>query len=97
MWLGGKRDARLAVEARAYPPALPLNVEVRLNDNVVGTFQATEAWVTHELTLPARFFSDSPSVIELRYDHTAKPSQHEPDSKDERDLALRLDHITVSR
>jgi hypothetical protein len=97
VWLGGKRDARLSVEGRAYPPALPLSVEVRLNDNVVGTFQPTGAWGTQEVTLPARFFSDGPNVVEFRYDHTAQPSQHEPGSKDERELGLRLDRVTITR
>jgi phosphatidylinositol glycan class B len=97
VWLGGKRDARLAVEARAYPRALPLQVEVRLNDNVVGSFQPGAAWGTKEVVLPARFFSDAPSVIEFRYDRTAKPSDHEPGSHDERQLALRMDRVTIVR
>lgn len=97
VWLGGKRDARLRVEARAYPPALPLRVEVRLNDNVVGSFQPGAAWGAEEMPLPARFFSDGPSVVEFRYDHTAKPSAREPGSKDERELGLRLDRVTITR
>ena len=97
VWLGGKRDARLIVEARAYPWALPLHVEVRLNDNVVGSFQPGAAWGTEDVALPARFFSDDPSVVELRYDRTAKPSTHEPGSRDERELGLRLDRVTITR
>jgi len=97
VWLAGKRDARLSVEARAYPPALPMNVEVRLNDTPVGTFQPTAAWGTHELTLPARFFANGPSLVEFHYDRTAKPSQAEAGSQDERELALRVDRITISR
>jgi phosphatidylinositol glycan class B len=95
--LGGLHDARLTIEARAYPPALPLNVEVRLNDSVVGTFQPGAAWAVHDIVLPARLFAPGPSLVELRFDHTARPSQHEPGSTDARELALRVDRITVAR
>jgi hypothetical protein len=96
-WLSGTKDARLRIEARAYPPALPLSVEVRLNDNVAGAFQPTAEWGVYEVPLLAKFFSDSASVIEFRYDRVAKPSEHEPGSHDEREIALRWDRITIVR
>jgi hypothetical protein len=97
VWLNGQKEARLRIEARAYSPALPLSVEVRLNDNVVGAFQPTADWGVYEVPLDAKFFGNGASVIEFRYDRTAKPSEHEPGSHDERELAVRWDRITIVR
>ena len=97
VWLIGKEDARLRIEARAYAAALPLSVEVRLNDNVAGAFQPGAEWGAYEVPLLARFFGDGASVIEFRYDRVAKPSDHEPGSHDERELAVRWDRITIAR
>jgi len=97
VWLSGPKDARLRIEARAYPPTLPLSVEVRLNDNVVGAFQPTAEWSVYEVPLLAKFFGNGVSVLEFRYDRVAKPSEHEPGSHDERELAVRWDRITIVR
>jgi hypothetical protein len=97
VWLSGQHDAHLRIEARAYPPALPLSVEVRLNDNVAGAFQPSAEWGVYDVPLLARFFGEGASVIEFRYDRVAKPSEHEPGSHDERELAVRWDRITIVR
>ncbi len=98
VWLPGARDARLSVEARAYPPALPLEVEVLLNGQPIGKLEPTAHWQSHELTLPARLFSEEEaSIIELRFNHTARPLEHEAGSSDTRELALRVDRFTITR
>jgi hypothetical protein len=95
--LVGPKDARLSIETRAYGAALPLTVEVLLEGHGIGVFHPGASWRSHELTLPARFFADGQSVIELRFDHTARPQDHEPGSLDSRELALRVDRVVITR
>lgn len=97
VWLPGARDARLSIEARGYAPALPLGVEVLLEGQPVGKLSPGATWQSHELTLPARFFAQGESILELRFDRTASPRDHEPGSDDTRELALRVDRFTVTR
>ena len=78
------------------PDDLP-RVEVRLNDNVAGTFQPTAQWGVYEVPLLAKFFGSGANVIEFRYDRVAKPSEHDPGSHDERELAVRWDRVTIAR
>lgn len=97
VWLPGTRDARLSIEARAYGPALPLGVAVLLNDQAIGELSPGAGWQSHEITLPARLFGEGESTIELRFDRTARPSDHEPGSSDTRQLALRVDRFVLTR
>ncbi|MEY2930397.1 MAG: hypothetical protein RL033_1146 [Pseudomonadota bacterium] len=96
-WLAGPKDARLSIETRAYGAALPLAVEVLLEGHGIGVFHPGASWQSHELTLPARFFAAGQSVIELRFDRTARPQDHEPGSLDSRELALRVDRVLITR
>jgi hypothetical protein len=72
-------------------------VEVRLNGSVAGAFQPTAQWGVYEVPLLAKFFRSGANVIEFRYDRVAKPSEHEPGSQDERELAVRWDRVTIER
>jgi phosphatidylinositol glycan class B len=96
-WLGGKRDGRLVVEARAYAPALPVQVDVLLNDHPVGYFRPNEGWNSYEIALPVSLFAEAQSVIEFRFDRTARPSQHEAGSADERQISVRFDRVAIMR
>lgn len=97
VWLPGTRDARLSIEARAYAPALPLGVEVLLDGHPIAQLSPGAAWQSHDVTLPARFFSGGESIIELRFERTARPIDHEPGSGDTRELALRVDRFVLTR
>ncbi len=97
VWLAGQKDARMRIEARAYAPALPLNVEVRLNDNVAGAFQPSSEWGVYEVPLLAKFIASGANMIEFRYERVAKPSEHEPGSRDVRELAVQWDRVTIER
>jgi hypothetical protein len=63
----------------------------------IGQLSPGSAWQSHELSLPARFFGERESVIELRFGRTARPQEHEPGSLDTRELALRVDRIVITR
>jgi hypothetical protein len=73
------------VDVRGYAPALPVQVEVWLNEHPVGSFRPKESWNSYEVPLPARYFAENQSVIEFRFDRTARPAQHEVGSSDTRD------------
>ena len=96
-WLGGTRDARLALNVHGYAPALPVQVDVLLNEQLVGSFRPNESWNSYEVPLPARFFTETQSVIEFRFDRTARPAQHEVGSSDTRELAVRFDQVHIFR
>lgn len=88
---------RLELDVRAYPPALPVHVDVGVDGEHVGAFDATESWARHAVRLPAQITTEASSVIELRVDHTASPARREPGSSDRRELGLRVDRIEIVR
>lgn len=79
------------VVARAYRPVVPLTVSVSLNDHPAGTFTLGAEYAAHALLLPGQFLDPISNVVALSYDRTAKPSDHEPGSSDERALAAAYD------
>jgi phosphatidylinositol glycan class B len=96
--LSGDNPAQsLQVESKGYRPALPLEVTVFVNEQVAGSFSVSADWQTHEVPLSQSSFSKLGDIVEFRFDRTARPSQHEPGSRDERELAVRFDQIRVVR
>jgi GPI mannosyltransferase 3 len=95
--LFGTEDATLEVDVRAFAPALPLNVSVVLNGTLVGTFSPSSEWQTYAVPLKSALFTPKGDIIEFRFDRTARPSQHDPTSKDDRELALRFDRLRIIR
>jgi hypothetical protein len=89
------RDATVQIEARAYPPALPLEVSVLLDEQPVGSFRPTPDWHTYDIPLPERLFSAAGNVLELRFDKTVRPSERDPASADGRELAVRFDQVLI--
>ena len=85
------------VEGHAYAPAVPVKVELRLNGSNIGSFSPDAAWRVHELALPADHLRQGPNILELRFDRTARPKDHEAQSNDTRALALRVDSIALTR
>ncbi|HWO08017.1 MAG TPA: glycosyltransferase family 39 protein, partial [Polyangiaceae bacterium] len=88
---------RLELEARAYGPAMPVQVDVVVDGQRVGSFQPTDSWSRQSVPLVPLLVSEHPSSIELRFDHTARPARHEPGSSDERELALRVARLEIVR
>jgi hypothetical protein len=95
--LHGSKDVTLEVDARAYVPALPVNVNVTLNGRSVGSFSPHAEFETFSVPLPSALFSKSGDVIEFCFDRTARPSRHDRQSRDERELAVRFDELRIRR
>jgi hypothetical protein len=87
----------LTVTARAYGPALPVRVDVLVNDSPIGSFSPGADWQNYELPVPRSVFSESKSIVEFRFDHTARPRDHEAGSRDDRELAVRFDQLLIVR
>ena len=102
VWVTGETsasetEAHLRIEGHAYAPAVPVKVELRLNGSNIGSFSPDAAWRVHELALPADHLRQGPNILELRFDRTARPKDHEAQSNDTRALALRVDSIALTR
>ena len=86
----------LRIAARAFGPALPLNVEVAMNGKALGSVQPRADWSTLEVEVPESGVVRGVNLIELRYGRTVRPSVVNPASKDVRDLALRVDRVEMT-
>jgi hypothetical protein len=93
--LQGVKQPVLRLTAHGYAQALPISVSVHLNDERIGVFAAPESWQDISVPLPARDYSGTGEILSLDFDHTARPSIQDPQSRDSRDLALRVDRLWV--
>jgi GPI mannosyltransferase 3 len=91
----GIRQPILRLSAHGYDQALPINVGVTINGATVTSFAAPDGW--QELAIPLRGTDPlaTGEIVTFHFDHTAKPSDTNPKSSDQRDLALRVDRIWV--
>ena len=86
----------LRLSAMGYGNALPVNVNVLLNGSVVGAFAAPDGWQIIAVPLPPGSGSAAGEIVSFEFDRTAKPSQVNPQNRDSRDLALRVDRLWVA-
>lgn len=93
--LAGVVQPVLRLSAQGYSAALPIAVTVSLNGNPVGAFAAPDGWQNIAVPLPAGDYSPAGDLLELKFDHTLRPSVHNAQSNDSRQLALRVDRIWV--
>ncbi len=82
--------------AHGYSRALPINVTVSLNGNVVGAFAAPDGWQDIAVPMPAAAYSAAGEILTFDFDRTARPSDANQQSRDSRELALRIDGIRVT-
>jgi phosphatidylinositol glycan class B len=92
---GGIAKPILRLSAQGYGRALPIAVSVSLNGNEVGAFAAPDGWQDIAVPLPIADYSTRGELLTFRFDHTERPSDHNPQSRDRRQLALRVDRIWV--
>lgn len=93
--LSGMARPILRLSTLGYQHALPIAVKVSLNGRAVGAFAAPDGWQDIAVPLPPGDYSPDGELIELTFDHTLRPSEHNPQSPDSRQLALRVDRIWV--
>jgi hypothetical protein len=72
-----------------------MNVAVSLNSDKVATFAAPDGWQNITVPLPAREYSGCGEIFTFDFDRTARPSDSNSHSNDNRGLALRVDRIWV--
>jgi GPI mannosyltransferase 3 len=91
----GMRKPLLKLSAQGYGRALPINVTVALNDVPVGSFAAPDGWQDIAVPLPPGVHPAAGDIVTFEFDRTARPSDSNPQSKDNRQLALRVDRLWV--
>lgn len=91
----GIRQPILRLSAHGYGQGLPINVGVTINGATITSFAAPDGW--QELAIPLRGTDPlaTGEIVTFHFDHTAKPSDTNPKSPDQRDLALRVDRLWV--
>ncbi|MEZ4375409.1 MAG: hypothetical protein R3B07_31650 [Polyangiaceae bacterium] len=74
----------------------PLNVEARLNGKSIGTQKFGAGWGYYTYSVPASLLQKGTNLLELSYPTSVRPSETEPGSKDQRELAIRIEKIWVT-
>jgi hypothetical protein len=85
----------LRVSAKGYAQALPIDVDVSIDGARVGSFAAPDGWQNVAIPLPEGDYSGASKVVSLAFSRVARASDSNPQSHDERRLALRVDRIWV--
>jgi hypothetical protein len=91
----GEGEYELALTAGSLPPIAPLEVTVRLNEKPLGKITVTAAPSNVTLRVPRGLVVRGANELAFAYPKTAKPSAHDPASRDDRDLALSLQALAV--
>jgi GPI mannosyltransferase 3 len=91
--LAGIARPVLRLSAQGYSHAMPIAVTVSLNGKVVGAFAAPDGWQDIAVPMPAQDYSTAGELITFDFDRTLSPLARDPQSRDERQLALRVDRI----
>jgi hypothetical protein len=89
------RGGRLLVSARACPAAAPVQVQVRLDGHVLGSFSVTPSWGQFEVPMPALKADDGVGVLTLLLRRTPQPPNSVSGLRDARELGLRVDRLRV--
>jgi hypothetical protein len=66
-----------------------------LNGSIVGAFAAPDGWQDISIPLPPSTYPATSSIIDFVFDRTLRPSDRDPESTDQRQLALRVDRMWV--
>jgi len=85
----------LRVSAKGYGRALPVDVEVAIDGARIGSFAAPDGWQSVAIPLPDGDYSGGSKVVSLAFSRTASAADDNPQSSDQRRLALRVDRIWV--
>ncbi len=82
--------------ARAYHTLVPLRVDISVNQRPTGSVTLTGEFTRASVLLPAGVLRSGPNTVRLAYARTAKPSENDPGSTDERELAVMYDGLLLS-
>jgi hypothetical protein len=85
----------LTIAARPLPAIAPLEVTVTVGGVAIGEMRFARGWQLRQLRIPAGRFVAGENAIDLRFGRTARPAAYDPASRDEREVALLLDRVTL--
>lgn len=91
----GKGPYTLEILGSAFPPLSPIGTTVTINGKSVGSVAFGKKYGKTSLDVPAGVLVSGLNRIELSYDKSGQPSAHGK-SKDERDLAVRIERVIIS-
>ncbi|MCA9644819.1 MAG: hypothetical protein KC492_29215 [Myxococcales bacterium] len=74
----------------------PLNVEARVNGKSIGSQKFGAGWGYYTYSVPPSVLQKGTNLLELSYPTSVRPAETEPGSKDQRQLAIRLEKIWVT-
>jgi hypothetical protein len=82
-------DYELNIEGAAYGPVQPLEMKALVNGHAIGSSKVS-AGPRSSFKVPAGSFVTGMNTVDLVYSRSIRPSQVNPNSKDERELAMRI-------
>jgi hypothetical protein len=91
----GVKAPVLRLEVQGYGLALPINVTVSLNGGPIGSFAAPDGWQNISIPIPPAEYSAPAEIFTLDFDRTARPSDANSQIRDDRELALRVDSMSI--
>ena len=86
----------LQVLALAYHAVAPVDVNIEVNGRPAGTINVPRDWARRSVLVPPGALEVGANRIDLSPVTTAKPSEQEPGSKDDRQLAVAYDRVLVA-
>jgi hypothetical protein len=87
---------RLAVRGTALPTLSPLSVACKVNGKDVGSAEFDRKGTSSSWAVPANVLRAGANRIEFSYAKTAVPSELDPKSADQRELALRFSELSLA-
>ena len=86
---------RLKVRGAAISKLAPMTVSATVNGKALGTGLFEKKLTSAEWAVPANTLQAGINRIEFSYPQTATPSEYNPNSRDNRPLALRFHQVTL--
>jgi hypothetical protein len=88
-------DYRLTVKGKAMPNIAPLTVSAKINGTDVGSAVVVRKLAEATWSVPAKALRAGLNRIEFSYASTGRPSDFNPESKDNRALAVRFSTVSL--
>lgn len=82
--------------AEAVPGQTPHDTRVVVNGDLVGVLKFSPKWATQRLLIPRAALRKGKNVVRFEYGAVVKPSMVKPDSRDDRELAVRFRRIELT-
>lgn len=84
------------ITGHAIEALVPLEVEGRINGRPLGKQKFGAGWGYHTYSVPSGVLQKGTNLLELSYPTSVRPAETEPGSKDQRQLAVRIEKVWLS-